>query len=461
MNDAPLLRHGAVCWQPNEIQPYESIWSIIHKFCLWNMASTGNVFQLFAVSSPTDPLIRKVLSPQANLHNPRWLDRAKIQGLLNLSNDSLANAFLERYSVVRHEQAQTRRDRPCLRYCPSCITLGYHSPIHLLPFVTHCPIHFEPLLRSCPSCSKPIPYSIPDQTIGPPYTCECGYRLWQTVRSAHFSDAEIGRLRAVLEWIDAVAAMRLKIIPFLRRGGSAGSLLDEDIANLAGRAKDLNPTLVTPAGILSENNGVGHSVRRSTVLGGDVTPDEDAIVLAVYKAIARRFTRAVASYLQTKFRSRRFSMPHWLASRSAAPHIALLAWKIYWQGCDNERSVRALPCAMNEWRANFLYRYRKLYARQSPSVVGPLLPSEVWRLQHLAAVACLGTFAECLRRSTGYTSINESSTLAAEITGEDVSVCVTESDGQQIGASALHLWTTTGLGGFLDAKAVRRGATTG
>ena len=43
-----------------------------------------------------------------------------------------------------------------LRYCLSCMTKGFHSPIHQLLFIEFCPFHGTPLNDGCPACGKSI-----------------------------------------------------------------------------------------------------------------------------------------------------------------------------------------------------------------------------------------------------------------------------------------------------------------
>ncbi|MMZ43443.1 hypothetical protein D1872_49920 [compost metagenome] len=64
-----------------------------------------------------------------------------------------------------------------LKWCPKCITNGYHSWLHQFSLVHSCPIHQIDLLSSCPKCLNQIPFLISDFALNEPFTCKCGCKL--------------------------------------------------------------------------------------------------------------------------------------------------------------------------------------------------------------------------------------------------------------------------------------------
>lgn len=68
---------------------------------------------------------------------------------------------------------QTRR-YAALRGCLECLALGYHSPLHQLPWINQCPWHRSPITDTC-QCGRPL---LPTRTDGMPYRllqCSCGH----------------------------------------------------------------------------------------------------------------------------------------------------------------------------------------------------------------------------------------------------------------------------------------------
>lgn len=135
----------SINWRPGTASVYESIWSLQRKFSYLNRVGQTQTRQAIAeikgegVSGDlitNNPVLKNLGEPW------RLFDNCSISKFLVPVSIS---GIPRKFSVKN------------LRYCEACISRGYHSPIHQLPWVSLCPIHFLPLHESCSKCGKDIP----------------------------------------------------------------------------------------------------------------------------------------------------------------------------------------------------------------------------------------------------------------------------------------------------------------
>ena len=60
---------------------------------------------------------------------------------------------------------------PQLRYCPRCMSRGYHSVIHQFDCVPSCPVHGCRLETRCRSCGSSCDYLIKASVLDAPFLC--------------------------------------------------------------------------------------------------------------------------------------------------------------------------------------------------------------------------------------------------------------------------------------------------
>ena len=89
-----------------------------------------------------------------------------------------------------------------LRYCRSCLGVGFHSPIHQLLLFERCVWHDEPLQAACPSCGDPLRFAIQDPVFRVPYGCRCGHRFWRPQGvDLHDSELRANAKRVLQRWV--------------------------------------------------------------------------------------------------------------------------------------------------------------------------------------------------------------------------------------------------------------------
>lgn len=157
---------GTCLWHPEDISRYESFWSLIHKFALWNSCCAEEILNLLAESSKKEGIRRKSLLIKL------YFSIEKLCEFLGLDRFSIKESFIVYYlqkSEVDYLAATT------LRYCPECIKASYHSPIHQFLFFDTCPYHQIKLLDHCSSCGVRIPADFTGHNMEYIYSCpKCG-----------------------------------------------------------------------------------------------------------------------------------------------------------------------------------------------------------------------------------------------------------------------------------------------
>lgn len=127
-------------WRNNFINPYESLWSLVQKFCMLNSITEAEFYT--RVCGTRNSYFRKIQEV-----NPYYIFR-----LTPPLNKELSEVF----KIVENDYVKLNcfsinnlgtYMRTQLSYCPICIKSGYHSVFHQLKFIDTCFIHEnQPLL---------------------------------------------------------------------------------------------------------------------------------------------------------------------------------------------------------------------------------------------------------------------------------------------------------------------------
>ncbi|MFC7680306.1 hypothetical protein [Paenibacillus sp. GCM10028914] len=126
-----------ITWNKRWARPYESYWSIFHKFMLANCINVNQIVQL------------------------ETAQQEEICTHIDI-NIKVFKALLSRKNNV-----------PQLKYCSKCAEMGYHSHEHQR--YTHCFIHGEPTYCNCQKCSAELKYiGASKDFYMAPFTCICG-----------------------------------------------------------------------------------------------------------------------------------------------------------------------------------------------------------------------------------------------------------------------------------------------
>lgn len=171
--DIPSLNisFSAYTWDESWILPYESIYSLVHKFSVLNLINLSECKKLFKPENTHEKTITE-LGGKLSLN--------KLTEIIGMGSSLDKNMV---YKII-HQADREWLFSPYLRTCPICWKLGFHSTFHQVMIVTKCPIHQMDLsIIACKSCGSSEQYEnikyISNRSDGDPYTCtKCGMKLW-------------------------------------------------------------------------------------------------------------------------------------------------------------------------------------------------------------------------------------------------------------------------------------------
>ncbi len=156
---------SSYCWRDSWSTGYDSAFSLVCKFAVLNALTAREIANLF-VSAGRGRKGAVVRQLQIDLRDPQVFDLVKMARLCRASEQTVADGFvLGRYLTSLSESSDV------LRYCPECLTQGFHSPLFQLVFVPRCPVHRVTLTHGCQHCRGVIPYQVTAATLQRPFRC--------------------------------------------------------------------------------------------------------------------------------------------------------------------------------------------------------------------------------------------------------------------------------------------------
>lgn len=196
-------------WNPSDPAPYESGWCIFAKLMALNFCSPAYIASAIKFA---DQKRRNHL----NFRDSSWIDFDRFGELLGVAPNRLRAGFLDQLGFPLFNYEEKRG----IRYCPECLTVGYHNVLFDLALVTECPIHHRQLEKACPACFKtvyskglirsPRPYRIPGGAIGDSewdsdlYSSSCGHISFEpdlVMRISKLDDATRQQIRTSCECV--------------------------------------------------------------------------------------------------------------------------------------------------------------------------------------------------------------------------------------------------------------------
>lgn len=143
-------RFGYV-FQRRWLDPYESIIGMLWKFARLNrLPGQAVVMQL----------CRDPVDPYAGI-DPGDVDVRSVARLLGVTQRSVRIGLPRRASVAI----------ACLRFCPRCMSRGYHGAFHQLERHGRCPVHGNPIDAACRRCGRTSAYRLDAQLLDAPFRC--------------------------------------------------------------------------------------------------------------------------------------------------------------------------------------------------------------------------------------------------------------------------------------------------
>lgn len=146
-------------WRESWVFPYESLWSLVNKFGKLNWVSGFEIQKLFRLKNePKKRYAEYDGFSLWNFHAAKGFNVEKIEQTLNLSNKQLREGITT--SLIPKRELPWLFEANRLRYCPRCISVGYHSFFHQFKDMKVCPIHDIELVDRCPCCRRVFRYEL-------------------------------------------------------------------------------------------------------------------------------------------------------------------------------------------------------------------------------------------------------------------------------------------------------------
>lgn len=143
----PDLRPGEPVtfnWHVGTLQPYSSLWLIMHRLALINQISIGEVRSVSKTGSFSSGM-------HSLTENTNTLDVGALAAAIGERPQALTFSTMQPFAAWVHRYFLTTS----IQYCPACLALGFHSVFQCLKLMKRCPLHGEWLRQHC-SCGAPI-----------------------------------------------------------------------------------------------------------------------------------------------------------------------------------------------------------------------------------------------------------------------------------------------------------------
>lgn len=370
----------AFCWNPKAIYIYESFWSFLQKFAYWNPCLASEIVFYFKKNNSS----KKVGWPTEILRG-LWFDQEKLIETLNIPREFFDYAFLDCLffqDEIKHLSCHT------LRFCPVCITRGFHSVIHQMNIWDKCPIHKKPLLNHCPYCHNKISIKFSSKNFKKPYSCQtCHRRLFRPdSRNVWVPDSEFWK---VFHSIFAILKYRKKQSPVKfdlsvwRSTREGGGCSEKFVTKLFPFWSFMYSTKK-----LQTNYSMEFRIHESYTNPKNHDFND---LISVYKSFRRR----LEIYLQKKHKLcfNQMKLNEWTIIRSGilrqnriCPYLqAYLYWRMYWENCDSALYDFQKPFL----KEKFLYLSIRTYPYSCSN----------WLGKHIFWKELEGTYAEALQIS--------------------------------------------------------------
>ena len=181
-------------WDPSRVVQYESIFSILSKFAQQNFATPADIWHLFGKEIKSKKS-GKIYTPLLNLNYENKFEPVSLcEGLgLNKATYNFTHIFPYIPDIKYHNLIKRKTNVPIfrkaieddLRYCPICLSNGFHTPMFQAKWVHTCPVHKVPLQTHCEYCGKTKPYRLERQTLSSLFGCNCNRSIYK-----HKNDTE-------------------------------------------------------------------------------------------------------------------------------------------------------------------------------------------------------------------------------------------------------------------------------
>lgn len=443
-----------VCWRPQWVNKFESLWSLIRKFAILNFATGRDLRDVF--SRDRDQQMRS---------EPRWrldsdlrffgsLDPVRLVSVFNLSESALCEALVDHY-VKSREALHVSAD--VLRFCPTCLKNGFHSAIYQLLFVRSCPLHGDSLRSHCQACDmRHIPYTLSSAITADSagcYQCRDSWAGSPRHESAYLNASRNYEALAYLSnWlVRRTHRTTIDPPPKLWLGAESSAKWNQRRLQHLPRywADVLNCEL--PDSLITRSKPVIHVVRklcnrpnrlqrmnqtRENALRDSGNQEWTLELFSIYKSV-RRYLMRTRLFLHIKCIARVCRhgwLDQWMADGKICPAAnALVLWRMYLEGVPKPNSLITSYRGYNS-RHGFPVRIQ-----WQPPINS--LPQKI--LHHLFVWECLAIFEECWLLALAHKRKKRHSFFTGNLKRRRMPYWMYE---QQNGKDVLHIWTPPAVG---------------
>lgn len=180
-------------WDPSRVVQYESLFSILSKFSHQNFATPADIWHLFGKEMKSKKSGR-IYTPLLNLNYENKFDPVSLcEGLgIKKATYNFTHIFPYIPDIKYHGPIKRNTNVPIfrnaieddLRYCPACLSNGFHTPMFQAKWVHTCPVHKVPLQTHCEYCGKAKPYRLERQTLSSLFGCNCSRSIYKYKNNA-------------------------------------------------------------------------------------------------------------------------------------------------------------------------------------------------------------------------------------------------------------------------------------
>lgn len=332
-SDAPVTFN----WHVGTLQPYSSLWLIMHRLALMNQISIAEVRSISKTGSFSTRM-------HSLTENTNTLDVGVLAAAIGERPQALT------FSTMQPFAAWTRRYflTTSIQYCPACLALGFHSVFQCLKLMKRCPLHGEWLRQHC-SCGAPISACVSTSLYRDAGVCRKCFHRFLDVRQARrptMPEENLSAFDEVRDWLLGLGS-RVSTMVSEDLSHEWPSVRVEAAAELATRTLSLQyPRCLVPEPVPPHAETV-HSIQSPWASCGPESAEPRASPRrVVFCAIDRYMRRHLLRGQRWITRLAMHADAQYIAHQIAYEHDALLAWTyLLWlmavfQSC----SLRSVRC---------------------------------------------------------------------------------------------------------------------
>ncbi len=454
------INPSAFCWRPYWQSRFESLWSLLRKFAYLNAITQRETRELFRLNKVPQHSLQWMWGLRDDLRCSIGLDPLRLSTIFGIGYRDLKEATVLQYVHEREVSALTSE---FLRFCPTCISQGFHSPLHQLLFLTKCPAHGDILENRCSDCLLLISYKLLPISRKDLSNCthmlyglseHLTYRSVEEIRkeAAAREKALLTEAKLLMQRVELHApeqpitqyvppgARRRYFTRYIRRlpaywadvfmtNSHKGSF---NILKFTGKHIQIQSRKCART---SKTSSGHESIASLPVITRNALKLE---LFKIYKAIRRHLTR---NYLLHHRRcitnvSREYLEDRIIWQATICPVVnALLLWRMFWEGVDDPQRLFWPKKPHPDWSTNpRVYWYPP--ARDLPACV----------LRRIFALECIGIFHECLLLAEALYRRNVYSLQLSYVEGRLIPHwLIEESPGDKF---TIHWWVPRALSSF-------------